>query len=99
MNLFNNYKCDGQMSIEDYMPTKGMTQCERIVDYCRRFGSITTIEAFTDLGITRLASRIHDLTKEGYTIERTPVTGRNRYGETVHYTRYTVKEAGHVKES
>lgn len=94
MNIFT-----GQMSIEDYMPKKGMTQCEKIVAYCKMFGSITTMEAFTDLGITRLASRIHDLIRAGYIVEKSPVTGQNRYGETVHYTRYTVKEAEHVKES
>lgn len=43
-----------------------MTQCERIIKYINDFGSITTYQAFTDLGITRLASRIHDLSERGY---------------------------------
>jgi hypothetical protein len=34
----------------------------------RRFGSISTIEAFNDLGVARLASRIHDLKGQGYNI-------------------------------
>ena len=67
-----------------------MTQCEKIVDYINHFGSITTMEAFVDLGITRLASRIHDLASEGYTIEKTIETGKNRFGESVHYTRYSI---------
>lgn len=66
-----------------------MTQNERIVEYINEFGSITTLEAFTDLGITRLASRIHDLTEDGYQIRRETVKAKNRYGESVHYTRYS----------
>lgn len=68
-----------------------MTQCERIIDYINTFGSITTLEAFTDLGITRLASRIHDLTEDGFEFEREMITSRNRYGEIVHYKRYSLK--------
>ena len=68
-----------------------MTQCEKIVEYIREFGSITTMEAFTDLGITRLASRIHDLQSEGFNIDREIVKGKNRYGETIHYMRYSFK--------
>ena len=68
-----------------------MTQCERIVDYINRFGSISTMEAFHDLGITRLASRIHDLRCEGYHIEREIIRDKNRYGEPVHYMRYSFK--------
>ena len=67
-----------------------MNQCEKIVDYINRFGSITTMEAFTDLGITRLASRIHDLVSDGFLIEKTVETGRNRFGEPVHYMRYKI---------
>lgn len=66
-----------------------MTQNERIVEYINEFGSITTLEAFTDLGITRLASRIHDLTEDGYQFHRETVKAKNRYGESVHYTRYS----------
>jgi hypothetical protein len=65
-----------------------MTQVERIIKYMHDFGSITTMQAFTDLGITRLASRIHDLNRMGIEIEKETVSGKNRYGEPVHYARY-----------
>lgn len=65
-----------------------MTQCERILKYMRDFGSISTMQAFTDLGITRLASRIHDLRRCGYSIESETHTGKNRYGEDTHYSVY-----------
>ena len=69
-----------------------MTQCERIVEYMRKFGSITTLQAFNDLGCTRLTSRITDLKKEGYLIKGEFVSGKNRLGETVHYKKYSLIE-------
>ena len=69
-----------------------MTQEERIIEYLNDWGSITTYEAFNDLGITRLASRICDLKKKGYdfTIQRT--SKLNRYGEKITFNRYSLKE-------
>lgn len=66
-----------------------MTQKERIVQYLDDFGSITTMEAFSDLGITRLASRIHELVRNGMPIKKEMVSSKNRYGEEVHYMRYS----------
>ena len=40
-------------------------QVDRILDYMRRYGSITTLDAMLDLGILRLASRISELKKAG----------------------------------
>ena len=69
-----------------------MTQREKIIDYIKRYGSITTYEAFKDLGITRLSSRIHDLVLKGYDFNRQSVTTKNRDGESVTYTKYSFKE-------
>lgn len=65
-----------------------MTQCERILKYIGDFGSISTMQAFSDLGITRLASRIHDIKRMGIAIESETITGKNRYGESTHYSVY-----------
>ena len=65
-----------------------MTQCERILKYLNDFGSISTLQAFNDLGVTRLASRIHDLKRMGIAIESETRTGKNRYGESTHYSVY-----------
>lgn len=65
-----------------------MTQCEKIIAYIDRYGSITPLEAFSDLGIMRLASRICDIEKSGVAINRKMETAKNRYGENVHYMRY-----------
>lgn len=67
-----------------------MNQCERILNYINDFGSISTMEAFTDLGVTRLASRINDLQNAGYKFERHFETGVNRYGDKVSYVRYSM---------
>lgn len=65
-----------------------MTQAERIVQYMITFGSITTMEAFQDLGITKLATRISEMIQEGVKIDKKSEKGKNRYGETIYYTRY-----------
>ena len=65
-----------------------MTQCERILKYMDDFGSISTKQAFDDLGVARLASRIHDLKRMGIGIASETRTGKNRYGEPTHYSVY-----------
>lgn len=65
-----------------------MTQCERILKYMEDFGSISSMQAFGDLGITRLASRIHDIRKMGVPISRETASATNRYGELTHYAVY-----------
>ena len=67
-----------------------MTQVQRIIQYMNDFGSISTMEAFTELGITRLASRIHEIRKMGIGIETETVKSRNRYDEPVHFNRYRI---------
>lgn len=68
-----------------------MTQSKRVLDYMRQNGSITTLEAFKDLGITRLAGVIFELRKE-YTIISKTEESRNRYGEKTAYSRYYLEE-------
>jgi len=65
-----------------------MTQHQRILQYIDDFGSITPMEAFQDLGITKLATRVSELIRDGVLIEKQQVSGKNRYGDTTHYMRY-----------
>ena len=69
-----------------------VTQCQRILDYMDQFGSISTLEAFKDLGVARLASRIHDLKSMGYHIISETKTDKNRYGELTHFKVYRLAE-------
>jgi hypothetical protein len=58
----------------------------------RQFGSISTLEAFNDLGVARLASRIHDLKEQGYIIESETKTAKNRFGENTSFKVYRLVE-------
>ena len=69
------------------------TQQQRVIKYMNDFGSITSAEAIMEIGVYRLASRISDLKKMGYSIEKTMVAATNRYGETVHFAKYKLREA------
>lgn len=64
-----------------------MKQTQLIVDFMRKNGSITTMQAF-EMGITRLASRIHDLRCMGLEIESETVKAKNRFNEPIHFARY-----------
>ena len=44
---------------------KKMTQCQRIIQYIRDFGSITNRDASFDLGILNFGARISDLRRQG----------------------------------
>jgi hypothetical protein len=69
-----------------------ITQCDIIIRHLRDYGSITSIEAITEYGILRLASRISDLKKNGHNIVSETAVGKNRYGETIHYSIYRLIE-------
>ena len=67
------------------------TQCEKIVEYMKKHGSITQLDAFLDIGCWRLASRICDLRKQGYNIKRDMITVKNRDKEDVQVARYYIE--------
>lgn len=64
------------------------TQKDRIINYIREFGSISSWEAYSDLGITQLGARIDQLKKEGYEFKSEWVSNTNRFGEKTDYKRY-----------
>ena len=68
------------------------TQCERILRHLRDYGSITSLEAITEYGILRLASRITDLKGQGYNISAERGKGKNRYGEPTSFAVYRLVE-------
>lgn len=72
-----------------------MTQCDRVLEYMRDFGSITPLEAIQDIGCMRLASRIADLREQGYPIGRRMKTSKNRYGKNVSFAEYYLEEDNH----
>ena len=72
---------------------KKPTQRDRVLSYIQEFGSISRREGFMDLGIVELSSRIGELEAMGYQFNRETETSKNRYGDSVSYTRYSLKEA------
>ena len=71
------------------------TQCQKILEYMKRFGSITQLDALRDIGCMRLASRISDLKYQGYAIGRRMKTGKNRYGDDITFAEYYLEEDNH----
>lgn len=65
-----------------------MTQKQRVLDYVERFGSISSMEAFRDLGITRLSAVIFDLREAGHRFDTATEQAQNRFGERTRYARY-----------
>lgn len=73
---------------------------ERVLKYMIDFGSITYKEAFSDLGVARLAAVICNLRKDGYQIVTADENGTNRYGDKVTYARYSfAKKEGETNDS
>ena len=68
------------------------TQNDRILSYIGMFGSINQIQALSDLGVMRLASRINDLKRMGFPIRKRMVPCKNRYGENVSYAEYYMED-------
>ena len=64
---------------------------DRVLEYIKKFGSITTRDAFVDLGCTRLSEYIRQLRME-YNITDEWISSTNRYGEKVIYKKYKLGE-------
>ena len=68
------------------------TQNTRLLGYLKKHGNITQLEALSELGIFRLASRINDLKNKGHNITGQMVDVENRFGEKVKIKRYFLVE-------
>lgn len=69
-----------------------MTQADEIMEYIDRFGSITSKEAYDDLGITQLGARVWELKRKGVEFTELWTSGKNRKGKEVRFIRYMFKE-------
>lgn len=64
-------------------------QTSEILKHFQEGGSITTMEAFSLYGCTRLSARIFDLRERGHIIKSEKCEGKTKYGEPSHYSKYT----------
>ena len=73
-----------------------ISQCDRIIEYIEKHGSITQLEAYLDISCFRLASRIADIKRKGIAIKTEIVKVKNRYDEPVSVARYSFAEVGNA---
>ena len=72
------------------MTEQKATQAERVLDYIEENGSITPVDVLNELGVMRLASRISDLRKQGYSIKSETISVKNRFEEDCYIKRYSL---------
>lgn len=72
-----------------------MSQKDKVLQYIKVNGSISSMQAFYHLGVTRLAARISELRERGVGIESTTVNGKAKDGTPIHYSVYSLS---HEKE-
>jgi hypothetical protein len=68
-------------------------QCQSLLDYLTRRGSITPNEALSELGIGRLSARVLDLKRSGFGIETEIIEVSTRHG-TAKVARYSIGSSG-----
>jgi len=66
------------------------TQNDLVLEYLQKFGHITSLQAFEDLGVTRISARIYDLRQDGHIIESQFIDVPRRNGQTARVKRYTL---------
>lgn len=69
-----------------------VTQHERIYNYMKDFGTITPFQAFSDLGVTKLSTRIGEMKRKGIAIEQDSISVKNRYGDKTEVMQYWLGE-------
>lgn len=69
-----------------------MNNTDRILEHLETGNSITSLEAFYNYGVTRLAASICLLRKAGYQVEDKRIPVVNRYGKTVYVKEYRLAE-------
>ena len=75
-------------NLTDYQYNHLTVQQKLILDYIAAFGSISPMEAFSDLGITKLSTRISEMKMLGVRFEQNYEGRENRFGKFVRYMRY-----------
>ena len=69
-----------------------MTHEQRVLEYLKEFGSITSWEAIKEFGATRLSAIIYNLRNKGYNITSRFSSAKNRYGDKVQFAIYELEE-------
>ena len=66
------------------------SQANRLLSHFKSGGTVTSLRAFNEHGITQLATRIKDIEEMGFVISRTWVKVYNRFGEECRVKEYSL---------
>ena len=68
------------------------SKTQAVLDWLKTGAGITSMDAFRELGVTRLSSAIFTLRRRGYDIESETIEVRDRYGEHCKVARYKLRK-------
>lgn len=69
------------------------TTQQRVYDFIKKYGGITTMQANKELGETRLSARIFELKERGVNIQDEWKSVKNRFGESRRIKNYFIGKA------
>jgi hypothetical protein len=67
-----------------------MNQKQRVLDYLRSGNTITSLDAFHELGITRISAVVYNLKRDGHHLIKENVTVKNRFEEDCTIARWSL---------
>ena len=76
---------------KEYLMSYGIkpgTQHFQIMNYLRKYECATSMDAFEDMKITKLATRISEIKRKGLDIASEDIHSVNMYGKPITYSRY-----------
>lgn len=74
------------------MEKSRMSQEEMVLNHLKVYGEIEPLTAMREYAVMRLSAVIYNLRKKGYNIETNDTTGKNRFGVSVNFATYILKE-------
>tara|TARA_B100000780_G_C21120609_1_gene453852 strand:- start:2198 stop:2428 length:231 start_codon:yes stop_codon:yes gene_type:complete len=66
------------------------THATRLIAYLKEYGSITSLDAFKELGNTRLAATIFILKDQGYKFDTENISVPTRWNDSATVAKYTI---------
>jgi hypothetical protein len=72
------------------MTKEKITKKQMVLDYLRKHGDITPIEAWQEFDVMRLADLIFQAKKAGWQINTEPQYRTNRAGQNINYAKYVL---------
>lgn len=77
--------------IKEHKRAEKGTHYARVLNHLKTYGEINSLEAIREFGNTRLSSTIYLLRQDGYIIDTIDTRGKNRYGDTVYFATYVLR--------